>query len=105
MKHFVLNDQKLINSYNFYLLNSGARMERFSANAPMLDNHSSDRLIGRWSGSRIGGRGQDGPRAIDLDAKPVAQDGSRSSWRHPWLSAKSVILTNQGQVHRSDLLG
>lgn len=55
MKHFVLNDQKLINSYNFYLLNSGARMERFSSNAPMLDNHSSDRLIGRWSDIKFEG--------------------------------------------------
>lgn len=55
MKHFVLNNQKLINSYNFYLLNSGARMERFAANAPMLDNHSSDRLIGRWNDIKFEG--------------------------------------------------
>lgn len=45
---FVLNDESVRTSHGFYLLNAGARFERFRANPVMLDNHCDSQVIGRW---------------------------------------------------------
>lgn len=52
---FVLNDETVYTSHGFYLLNSGARFDRFRSNPVMLDNHCDDRVIGRWKDLRVEG--------------------------------------------------
>ncbi len=58
---FILNDETVLNSHGFYILNSGGVFDRFRENPVMLDAHDSDSclsVIGRWgelevSGSRL----------------------------------------------------
>lgn len=45
---FIFNDETKKNSHGFFLLNGGGHFDRFRENSAMLDNHSLDRLIGRW---------------------------------------------------------
>ncbi|MBS1535319.1 MAG: HK97 family phage prohead protease [Bacteroidetes bacterium] len=49
-KHFVFNDENVINSYGFYINTSGIKLERFNENPVMLNNHinSTENLIGSW---------------------------------------------------------
>ncbi len=57
MNTFVLNDEKVINSYGFKILNEGIDLARFKKNPIMLDGHwnSNTSVIGRWSNVRIDG--------------------------------------------------
>lgn len=52
---YVLNDESVVNSHGFVLLNAAGRFERFNANPVMLFNHESDKLIGQMTGVRIEG--------------------------------------------------
>lgn len=54
-KTFVLNDETVINSFGFRLLNSGGEFRRFRENPVMLFNHDPDKLIGKWENFRIEG--------------------------------------------------
>ncbi len=56
-KTFVLNDERLTNSYGFRVMNSGINLDRFKANPVMLSNHwnNTDNVIGRWENIRIEG--------------------------------------------------
>lgn len=45
---FILNDETVYTSHGFYLLNAGARLDRFRENPVMLDNHCDSQVIGRW---------------------------------------------------------
>ena len=50
-----MNDESVVNSHGFVLLNAAGRFERFNANPVMLFNHESDKLIGQMTGVRIEG--------------------------------------------------
>lgn len=52
---YVLNDESVVNSYGFVLLNAAGRFERFNANPAMLFNHETDKLIGQMTGLRVEG--------------------------------------------------
>ena len=52
---YVLNDESVVNSHGFVLLNAAGRFERYNANPVMLFNHDSANLIGRMTGLRIEG--------------------------------------------------
>jgi len=78
MPPFVLNDESIINSYGFVLLNSGGKFDRFKENPVMLDAHNNSTaaaVIGRWNNLRI-----EGPKLIadpefdkdDPDAAKIA---------------------------------
>lgn len=82
---FVLNDETVYTSHGFYLLNSGARFDRFRTNPVMLDNHCDDRVIGRWQELRVEGS--------QLLATPDFDDGS------------ALGKERQGQVERGYLRG
>ncbi len=82
---FILNDEEVYTSHGFYLLNSGARLDRFRANPVMLDNHCDDRVIGRWQGLSV-----EGSR---LFATPEFDDGSE------------LGKERRGQVERGFLRG
>lgn len=57
MPTFVLNDEKVINSYGFRVINSGGSFERFDANPVMLNSHvnSPATTLGNWTGRNIKG--------------------------------------------------
>ena len=55
MASFVLNDESVMTSHGFMLLNKGGRFERFRANPVMLDAHESCEVIGRWLNLRVEG--------------------------------------------------
>lgn len=52
---YVLNDESVVNSHGFVLLNSAGRFERYNANPVMLFNHESSNLIGQMAGLRVEG--------------------------------------------------
>lgn len=54
---FVLNDEKVVNSYGFRVLNSSLIFDRFDANPVMLDSHINDTeyVAGRWENRRFSG--------------------------------------------------
>ena len=49
------NDESVVNSHGFVLLNAAGRFERFNANPVMLFNHEADKLIGQMTGLRVEG--------------------------------------------------
>lgn len=51
IKRFVANDQRVKNSYGFYVLTSGISLVRFEPNPVMLDGHQLDNksVIGKWT--------------------------------------------------------
>lgn len=52
---FILNDESLVNSHGFILLNSGADLERFKTNPVMLHSHREEQVIGSWDNVRVEG--------------------------------------------------
>jgi phage head maturation protease len=54
-KTFILNDESVINSYGFRVLNAGINFDRFKENPVMLYNHEDDQVIGRWENWRVEG--------------------------------------------------
>lgn len=52
---YVLNDESVVNSHGFVLLNSAGRFERYRANPVMLFNHDSANLIGQMTELRTEG--------------------------------------------------
>ena len=55
MNDYILNDESVVNSHGFVLLNAAGRFERFNANPVMLFNHEADQLIGQMTGLRVEG--------------------------------------------------
>lgn len=55
MNDYILNDESIVNSHGFVLLNAAGRFERFNANPVMLFNHEADKLIGQMTGLRVEG--------------------------------------------------
>ena len=49
-KVFILNDDAVQNSYGFFILTSGGKLDRFKSNPVMLSNHINlnENVIGRW---------------------------------------------------------
>ncbi len=52
---YVLNDESVVNSHGFVLLNAAGRFERYNANPAMLFNHDSSLLIGQVTALRVEG--------------------------------------------------
>lgn len=50
-----MNDESVVNSHGFVLLNAAGRFERFNANPVMLFNHEADKLIGQMTALRVEG--------------------------------------------------
>ena len=48
--NFILNDENVMNSYGFYILTSGGKLQRFKDNPVMLSNHinTNENVIGKW---------------------------------------------------------
>jgi HK97 family phage prohead protease len=55
MADFILNDENVITSHGFVILNSGGKFDRFRANPVMLDSHDDRCVIGKWNELRIDG--------------------------------------------------
>lgn len=57
MATFVLNDETVINSYGFRVLNAGIDLTRFKQNPVMLDSHWNNNysVVGKWSNLRTAG--------------------------------------------------
>lgn len=52
---YALNDESVVNSHGFVLLNAGGRFERYNENPVMLFNHESASLIGQMTALRVEG--------------------------------------------------
>lgn len=52
---YVLNDESVVNSHGFVLLNAAGRFERYNTNPVMLFNHDSSLLIGQMTALRMEG--------------------------------------------------
>lgn len=52
-EYFIFNDENVKNSYGFYINTLGIKMDRFTDNPVMLNNHinSNENVIGNWSDS------------------------------------------------------
>jgi len=76
--NFVLNDEGIVNSHGFILLNSAGRFERFNSNPVMLFNHDSAALIGQMKGLKIEGTKLIGTAEYD-EEDPLALKCKRQS--------------------------
>ncbi|ELY2011107.1 hypothetical protein SL057_002164 [Flavobacterium psychrophilum] len=49
-KVFMLNDDAVQNSYGFFILTSGGKLDRFKSNPVMLSDHinKNENVIGNW---------------------------------------------------------
>lgn len=78
---YVLNDESVVNSHGFVLLNSAGRFERYNANPVMLFNHDGASLIGqmtelRMEGTRLIGKAvYDEEDALGAKCKRQAKKG------------------------------
>jgi HK97 family phage prohead protease len=54
-KPFVFNDESVVNSFGFFVRNSGGNFDRFKDNPVMLYEHSARDLLGRWENLRVEG--------------------------------------------------
>ena len=57
-KQFILNDESVLNSHGFFIMNAGGDFERFNANPVMLDAHGGEsclNVIGRWGALTVKG--------------------------------------------------
>ena len=52
---YALNDESVVNSHGFVLLNAGGRFERYNENPVMLFNHESASMIGQMTDLRVEG--------------------------------------------------
>lgn len=68
-KRFVFNDETIINSYGFKILNAGISLERFLSNPIMLDGHWNDthNVIGNWENVVKNGTLLEGDSNFDLE--------------------------------------
>lgn len=75
---FILNDESVVNSHGFVLLNAAGRFERYNANPVMLFNHEGTNLIGQMTPLRTEGSLLIG-KAIYDDEDPLAQKCHRQA--------------------------
>ncbi|MGL4908959.1 MAG: HK97 family phage prohead protease, partial [Bacteroidales bacterium] len=66
-KIFILNDETVKNSFGFYLMNAGARLERFNNNPVMLYSHDNRNVLGKWEGVKIEGTKMLATPLFDVD--------------------------------------
>lgn len=54
-KKFILNDETVQNSYGFYILTAGIKLDRFKQNPVMLSDHKNenDFVIGKWDNHEV----------------------------------------------------
>ena len=52
---YVINDESVISSHGFYLINEGGDFTRFNSNPVMLFAHDESKPIGMWEDLRIEG--------------------------------------------------
>jgi hypothetical protein len=73
--NFILNDENVMNSYGFYILTSGGRLERFRDNPVMLSNHinTNENVIGKWENVLIENGQIKATPNFDIDA-PLGLD-------------------------------
>jgi HK97 family phage prohead protease len=55
MEPFVLNDETVVNSHGFMLMNAGGRFDRFKSNPVMLNAHKEDVVLGCWDEFNVKG--------------------------------------------------
>lgn len=75
---YVLNDESVVNSHGFTLLNAAGRFERYNANPVMLFNHDSANLIGQMTSLRVEGTKLIGKAVYD-EEDPLALKCKRQS--------------------------
>lgn len=74
--HFILNDESVLNSHGFFILNAGGDFERFNANPVMLDAHGDGsclNVIGRWGAPTVEGSQLLAEPEFDLEDENAAK--------------------------------
>jgi HK97 family phage prohead protease len=67
MAVFILNDESVLTSHGFLILNSGGEFDRFRANPVMLNSHDERGVIGRWHNLTIEGSTLQAEAEFDAD--------------------------------------
>lgn len=57
VKKFTLNDETVANSYGFYIITAGIKLDRFEKNPVMLSDHwnQNSNVIGKWHDTEVDG--------------------------------------------------
>ena len=100
-KKFVLNDESVQNSYGFYILTAGIKLDRFNDNPVMLSDHinKNENVIGKWLNLEVkGGKIQAEPE-FDV-ARPQAAEISGQVERDFLKGASMGILPNWDSIER-----
>ena len=74
--HFILNDESVLNSHGFFIMNAGGDFERFNANPVMLDAHGDGsclNVIGRWGALTVEGSQLIADPEFDLEDENAAK--------------------------------
>lgn len=66
-KSFVLNDESVMNTYGFYVLNSQIDLDRMKTNGVLLYMHKRGEVHGRWENFRVEGTKLWGDPVFDVD--------------------------------------
>jgi len=67
MPAFILNDESVVTSHGFLILNEGGDFDRFKDNPVMLDSHDDRAVIGRWNKLRVEGSRLIADPEFDMD--------------------------------------
>ena len=100
-KVFILNDDAVQNSYGFFILTSGGKLERFKSNPVMLSDHinKNENVIGNWLNLKVvDGKIQAEPN-FDVD-RPIGLEISGQVERDFIKGASMGILPNWDSMER-----
>lgn len=100
-KIFILNDDAVQNSYGFFILTSGGKLDRFKSNPVMLSDHSNknENVIGNWLNLQVvNGLIQAEPN-FDVD-RPIGLEISGQVERNFIKGASMGILPNWDSMER-----
>lgn len=101
LKVFILNDDAVQNSYGFYIMTSGGKLDRFKSNPVMLSDHinKNENVIGNWLNLEvINGLIQAEPN-FDV-ARPIGLEISGQVERDFIKGASMGILPNWDSMER-----
>lgn len=100
-KVFVLNDDAVQNSYGFFILSSGGKLDRFKSNPVMLADHENknEKVIGNWQNLKVEGGVIKATPNFDVD-RPIGLEISGQVERDFIKGASMGILPNWDSMER-----
>ena len=104
MAIFILNDESVLTSHGFIVLNAGGKFDRFRANPVMLNSHDDRGVIGRWLNLGVEGSKLQAETEFDVD-DPEALKISGKVERGFIKGASMGIIIHDAEMRNLPVLG